>query len=102
MNTAVRRMPAVPEGAIIDLPAGDRVWYKDAPLRMQVTQVRLDLVSKDDPAYNRVWLEGFQLDDHNQPVQRWQELVDTDVLARVTPHGSGDRPEARRSGPTLD
>ncbi|GIH21288.1 hypothetical protein [Rugosimonospora africana] len=101
MNTNARLIPKVREGTIIDLPAGDRVWYKDAPLRMQVTRVRDDLICPHDTEYGLVWVEGFELAD-GHPVQRWQELVDIDVLSRVAPEASGDRPVERRSGPTLD
>ncbi len=101
MNTDGRFIPTVREGAIIDLPAGDRVWYKDAPLRMQVTRLRDDLICPHDTEYGLAWVEGFTLAD-GHPVQRWQELVDIDVLSRVAAGGSGDRPEDRRSGPTLD
>jgi hypothetical protein len=84
----------VQPGQVIQLAGEDRRW-DNRPLRMQVTRVRDDLVSHHNGDRDR-WLEGFELDEHGQPVRRLQELVDLDLLPRALQRGARSTSE---SGP---
>jgi hypothetical protein len=73
-------MTTIQPGAVLELGAGE--WaYGDGPLRLQVDRVRDDLSRYYD---DKVWVEGYALDDSGTPVDWTQALVPVDVLTRHT------------------
>lgn len=67
--TPPERVPDI--GQVLALSSVD-VRYRDAPLRLRVMRVRLDISGWYDGRW--VWLEGHELDDEGFPIN-WQQLL---------------------------
>lgn len=67
--TSPHEMPAV--GQVLAL-SGTDMQYRNAPLRLRVARVRLDISGWYDGKW--VWLEGHELDADGYPIN-WQQLL---------------------------
>jgi hypothetical protein len=81
----VAGVTTIQPGAVLELGA-DQWAYGDGPPRLRVDRVRDDLSRYYT---DRVWLEGYKLDDSGTPIEWTQALVPVDVL---THRQNGDRP----------
>lgn len=81
-----RRVPHL--GQVLQLAGGD-VRYRAAPLRLQVTEVRLEISQWYGGEW--VWVEGHELDAADHPIA-WQQ-----ALIRVT--AIVDAPTVRATAP---
>lgn len=72
-----RCLPAV--GQVLDL-AGDDLRYREAALRLRVSEIRADISGWYGGQW--VWLEGHELDLGGQPIAWQQQLVRVSAVER--------------------
>lgn len=77
LRTPPRRVPHL--GQILEL-ADDDMRYRTTPLRLQVTEVRLEISQWYGGEW--VWVEGHELDATNHPIAWQQALI---RVAAITP-----------------
>jgi len=76
-GTPPRKVPAA--GQVLDLSSSE-VKYRQAPLRLSVERVRLDISGWYAGGW--VWLEGYELDADGHAISWQQALVDVAAIER--------------------